>query len=382
MVEQEARIKRLREALTRNNVDLALILNPINVYYFTGTNQKSALTVDEDEAILYVFRDKERAKRETYVPCQPVNSLREIVGNISKKKVRVIGLEEDVLPVKMYKRIMSTIHCNPRDISPTILHIRSVKDREEIGKIKLAVEQVTSVLERVPGILREGIREIEAAAKLEYLLRKEGHDGYLDMRSWGDRMPNLVVLSSGSMVPGRISSVTVGPGFNRFSCVGSGRKKLRRGDVVWIDVSGRFEGYCCDVTRCYVMGEVNEDFEAGYEAIKEVYKRVISRIREGMDAKEIYREAVSFMEEAGYGENFMGLKEGRVPFIGHGVGLEIDEYPLLSGKSLSLKENMVIALEPKLVFPGYSGVGLESTVAVKRDCCEVLERINIELGVI
>ena len=88
----------------------------------------------------------------------------------------------------------------------------------------------------------------------------------------------------------------------------------------------------------------------------------------GIPAGHVYDMAMAFVEDSGYGSFFMGAEKQRIRFIGHGVGLELDEYPFLAkGQQLRLHENMVIALEPKLVFPGKGVVGVENTHVVTPD---------------
>ncbi|MCX8205262.1 MAG: Xaa-Pro peptidase family protein [Candidatus Nezhaarchaeota archaeon] len=372
----ERRLERLQGRLREIGVEAAAIMSAVNVYYFTGTAQRGVLIVPSTgEATLYVIRGFERALKEAYVKCVKVSGLGEVAEKLAS--LRRIGFEEDRLPVKLHRRLLGD--ATSIDISDGILELRKVKDGFEQRLLREAAKQCDLALQHAPEVLKEGASCAEITAELEKVLRREGHDGYLDMRSWGDHMPNLVVLPPGDVEPGRITAVSVGVGVSSACPVGSSRRKVGRGDVVWIDVSGRYMGYTSDVTRTFALGRPREEVVEAFRAVEEVYREVLKCLRAGVGTGEVYWRAVELVRRLGFIEGFMGRGDGKVQFIGHGVGLEVDEPPVVGRGDVALREGMALAIEPKIVGPGGWGVGLESTVIVHREACEVLDRAPTEL---
>jgi|Deesub1362A_J573_1020465.scaffolds.fasta_scaffold00192_15 Xaa-Pro aminopeptidase len=360
------RIRKLQESLRNKNLDGALLLYYKDVYYFTGTVQLSSLLITLDNAFLFVLKDRNRALQETDLQVIPVKSFREVLDYIKDLKIKKIGLEEDILPVQVFRRMTKTTDCESVNITPEILQIRAVKDEEEIENMRLAAKQSKKALEIVPEIVKEGMTELELSAALEYVMRISGHEGNLRMRDWNSNILNVFVLSSGSMIPGRLNTVVDGRGLSIPGGLGASRKKLRKGDVIWIDISGHYNGYVTDETRCYVLGRADESVYQAYEFIKEVYLQLKDELKDGNHSDEIYYGVVKLAEKRGYKKNFMGMPPNQVKFVGHGIGLELDEIPVISGYKAKLKENMTISVEPKLVFPDASGIGLESTFLVTK----------------
>ncbi len=365
--------------MRREGIDAALIMSPVNLYYLAGTAQRGTLIVPSSgEPQLFIVRWFERARIETPFKCLKAKELSSILSYVKELKAKVVGVEEEVLPAKLYRRLNGPWRLT--DVSEVILKMRMIKGPEELSLVERAARQCDEVLEEVPNVLAEGVSEVDAASQLERLLRLVGHDGYLNMRSWGDYMPNLVVLSPGSVKPSRLSSAGVGPGLSSACPVGSTPKKIKRGDVVWIDLSGRFKGYTADVTRTFVVGRAKPEVLEAFNAVSEIYRALVAEsLKPGVKCSEVYGRAINMARELGFEEGFMGRGEGKVPFVGHGLGLELDEPPTLGDNDLELRDNMVVAVEPKIVLPGYEGVGLESTVVIQGGGCKVLDRSPLEL---
>ncbi len=369
----EKRVEKLQELMEKNGISSALIMYHLNVYYFNSTTQRGVLHVPASgEPTFYVIRDFDRAKNESVFKCVEVGSFSEILKRIDG---RIVGVEEDLITVKLYRRIIAKF--DVVDISKDVLKLRSVKDGEEIRRIKEAAKMCCRALEIAPEVLKEGVREFEVAAKLEAELKSLGHDGYLETRSPGDFMPNVVVIAPGSAVPGRLSAVSAGTGMSSACSVGSGKRRIKRGDVVWIDIGGRVEGYCADVTRSFSVGKVGENVAEVYEALSEVYEKTLKSIREGVKVRNVYEKALQLASELGIGEFFMGLNS-KVRFVGHGIGLNVDELPVVGPFEDVIERNVTLAFEPKAVLPGFVGLGIESTLAVSEGA-KVLDEFPTEL---
>jgi Xaa-Pro aminopeptidase len=142
-------------------------------------------------------------------------------------------------------------------------------------------------------------------------------------------------------------------------------------------------GYISDHTRILALASLPEDLLAAHAAMLDIQSQIKAFARPGVTAGDVYDLGIRLAEEAGYGEYFMGAETNRIKFIGHGVGLELDEYPFLAqGQAMALVENMVIALEPKLIFPGRGVVGIENTHVVTPGGLKQLGRYPDEITIL
>ncbi|MFZ5563328.1 MAG: M24 family metallopeptidase, partial [Thermodesulfobacteriota bacterium] len=156
---------------------------------------------------------------------------------------------------------------------------------------------------------------------------------------------------------------------------GSSFAPIRAGEPVLMDMAFGFRGYLSDHTRIYAIDGLADDLLEAHNAMLEIQELVKKTARPGMTADSVYDLAAERVAELGYADNFMGAGEGRVRFVGHGVGIELDEYPVLAaGQKMVLEEGMVVAVEPKAVFPERGVVGIENTHVVTKTGLEQLGR--------
>jgi Xaa-Pro aminopeptidase len=142
---------------------------------------------------------------------------------------------------------------------------------------------------------------------------------------------------------------------------------VRRGEPVLLDWTGVFDGYVVDMTRIAVIGDLAPELERAFEVALSIQGEVAGALRPGATGEELWERARALAEEAGLADRFMGPRGDQARFVGHGVGLELDELPVLApGHEDPLVENQVVAIEPKFVFPGEGAVGIENTWLVTR----------------
>ncbi len=370
----QRRIEVLQERMMEKEIDVSLIMSPINIYYLSGTAQRGVMVLPSSgEATLYVSINPERAKTEAENMTVRSGGLKDAINEIKNSKI--VGLEEDVVPVTTYKQLYSYIY-ESENVSSLLFELRKIKDKFEIEYMKKAIKQVDETLSFAAETISEGMREFEASAILECQLKKLMHDGYVEIRDWRSKMPNIAVISL--IKQSMVNSVSAGPGLSRACPVGSGNKKLRKGDVVWIDITGRYNGYTVDITRTFTIGKASIRVIENFENLKEIYTEILKLTKKGAECHEIYERAMTLAKECNM-DGFMGRGFGKVKFIGHGIGLEMDEPPAITNSSEKLAENMTLALEPKVVLPGDWGVAIESTVVVQKSKCKVLEKTPVEI---
>ena len=370
--ELAGRIRQLQQALQEKGADAALIVQKTDLFYFSATSQQGYLYVPaEGEPLLMVFKDFDRARDESplaqVVPIGSPRKLPEILADYGFQSAAVLGLELDVLPVNLYFQYQKIFEDSEIiDVSTEIRLIRAVKSDYEVDCIRQAARGSDLVCARVSELLEEGKTELELAGELESYARSLGHQGIVRMRLWGSEMFYGHLLSGAEgAVPSYLASPTGGRGPSRVTGQGAGFNKIRRNEPVLVDYVFALNGYLSDHTRIFCLGELPDDLLAAHQAMLDIQEQVKEQARPGVASGDIYDLMLSVVEEKGYGEWFMGVGERRIRFTGHGIGLELDEFPFLAkGQKLPLEKNMIIALEPKLIIPGKGVVGIENTLQV------------------
>jgi len=381
------RISRLQSCLQESHTDLAWIQQKADLFYFTGTIQNGHLFVPaHGSPFILIHKNLERAAAESPLETLlPLHSPGEIPAVFRKLAIPIpgnIGLELDVLPANLYLSYQGLFEKSTlTDISPIIRRIRSVKSDYEIGLIRNAARLADAVLEGVASLLRPGITEVELAGKVEAHARQLGHQGIVRMRLWGSELFYGHLLSGpAAAVPSYLSSPTGGEGLSPAVAQGSGFRRIQRHEPVLVDYVFAFNGYLADCARIFSLGKLPEILLEGHRRMLELSAEIRRMARPGTVSGSLYDHAVAFAGTHGMGERFMGADAYRIRFIGHGVGLELDEYPFLAkGQTQVLENGMTLALEPKLIFPGLGVVGIENTHVVGPEGLESLNAFPEEI---
>jgi Xaa-Pro aminopeptidase len=241
-----------------------------------------------------------------------------------------------------------------------------VKTPYEVTQIREAAAILHKGYSEISGIIREGMTELEIDGHLSLIARREGHMGILRMRGWNQEMTYAHVLSgeSGATIS-FLNSPHGGHGNTPAMAQGASFRKIRKNEPIGIDYGAGVKGYVADQFRTFVIGELPQDLLEAHDLSLQIHHRFVKHARPGVPCSDLYHLALEEASTAGYGEVFMGFGEGQVKFVSHGLGLEIDEFPIIApGFVEKLAEGMVIALEPKFVFPGKGVVGLEDDYLV------------------
>lgn len=370
--ELDQRIRQLQQYLQQENINGALIAQKADLFYFTGTIQDAHLYVPADRfPILMVHKNFDRAREESalefVVPLNGLGRLAESIRHHNQTSPRRIGLEFDVLPVRNYltfQRLFQGVEWF--DISDAIRRIRSVKSPFEIERMAIAARLSDRLAAGMPDLIHEGMTEIELAGQIEAVARKLGHQGIVRMRLWGHELfYGHLMAGSSAAVGSYLASPTGGTGISPAVAQGPSFRKICRHEPVLLDYVFAYQGYLSDHTRIFALGDLPNELIQAHEAMQQIQSTIKKAARPGVLAGNLYARAVEMAKDLGYADHFMGTDDHRVRFIGHGVGIELDEYPFLAkGQQMVLKKGMTIALEPKLIFPGKGVVGVENTHVV------------------
>jgi Xaa-Pro aminopeptidase len=391
MSEIAGRIVALQALLRQGDVEAAIIRQNADLYYFTGTVQDAHLIIPAaGQPLFLVRRDVERALSQS--PIRPVASLKSmkelppaVASVCGASPAKRLGMELDVLPANSYFLYQGMFpESRIVDVSRLIRQIRMIKSEWEIGMMRKAAELARVVADAVPVALREGITELELSAELEMAARKAGHLGLLRLRAFNMDMHFGHVLSGPeAAVPSYADAPTGGTGLSPAFGQGPGERRIGRSEVVSIDVMMNYNGYLNDQTRNYCIGEPLPEVVEAYRTVQEMHALLREMAKPGVLTEDVYNRMVRHAEESGWAKVFMGHGEARVSFIGHGVGVEVDEYPFISkGRGMPLQEGMVFAFEPKIIIPDVGIAGLENTYLTTRDGVRSLNTASEELTIL
>jgi Xaa-Pro dipeptidase len=378
------RLKRFQDELALHGVDGALIVQKADLYYLTGTDQDAHLWVPAaGPPLLMVRKSLERAVEDAatrqIVPLRSLSQIPEhIQGNGGARGLARIGLEMDVVPVNrylIYQRLFP--EADLVDVSTTIRETRMIKSPYEISCITAAASMADAMYEQVPQFLKESEREIDLTGRIEAWYRSQGHPGVIPTRSFNhEPIYGQIIAGEAAAMPSNTAGPLGGKGLGRFFSHGASMEAIKPRTPVLIDYAASVEGYIADQTRIFSVGKLDETLVQAHEVALRIQDALCQKGRPGITAEALYDLALEIANAAGLADRFMGYPDP-VPFVGHGVGLELDELPVVGrGSSTLLTEGMVIALEPKFVFPGQGVVGIENTFVVTKDGMKKLNRFQ------
>ena len=368
------RMQRFRAGMDAENPgwELAVFFGRVNQYYFTGTMQDGLLLVPRDgEAVFCVRRSYERACAESLFPeIRPMKSFRDAVPFMPATPGRqTIHLETESVPLVLVQRFQKHFPCKEvAALDAQIARVRAAKSPYELAIMERCGEIHRRILEeRVPALLREGMSEAEFACDLYSMMVREGHQGIVRFGMFNvDIAVAQLGFGESSIYPtsfdGPGGCVGIGPAA---PVLGSRERRLRKGDLVFVDIGCGLDGYQTDKTLTYMFGQpLPDDVIAVHRQCVEIEQRLAALLRPGAIPSEIYATILGGLD-AEFLKNFMGFGSRRANFLGHGVGLQIDESPVIAeGFDEPLVAGMTLALEPKKGVAGGGMVGTENTFVV------------------
>lgn len=350
--------------------ELAAIFGRVSQYYFTGTMQDGLLLIPrEGEAVFCVRRSYERACRESLFPdIRPMKGFRDAAPVVPRARA-IIHVDTELVPVALLARFRKHFPCEEiGSLDRQLARPRAVKSPYELAIMERAGAIHRRILEEgVPPLLREGMSEAEFGCELFSLMVREGHQGIVRFGMFGvDIAVAQLGFGESSIHPtsfdGPGGCLGIGPAA---PVLGSRDRKLREGDLVFVDIGVAVDGYHTDKTMVYMFGKpLPDEVIATHKRCVEVLQQLASLIRPGAIPSDVYTTVIDGLD-SDFLENFMGFGDRRVNFLGHGVGLQIDELPVIAdGFDEPLAESMVLALEPKKGIAGVGMVGIEDTFII------------------
>ncbi len=330
-----------------SNIDAVLISSDVNRRYFTGMKSSAGfvLAFKEKAYLLIDFRYIEKAKS-VVTNCEVVlmTSVKKQVNELLKKhNAKVMAVESEVVTISElnnYKKCFEVSEIDTTDsLSKAIRDLRSVKSKEEIEKIQKAQKIAEKAFDNVLNFIKPGVTEKEIALQLDFYMLKNGAEAL--------SFETIALAGKRTSLPHGVPSDAV----------------VKDGDFVLMDYGAVFDGYHSDMTRTICVGKPSEEMKEVYEIVLKAQKEAISKICAGVKGCDMDKISRDIITKNGYGDYFGHS-------LGHGVGVEIHEFPNLSPMSeYKLKENNVVTVEPGIYIPEKFGVRIEDFVVVNKNGC-------------
>jgi len=383
MVQFQDRIKILQGKIQEEKLSAALLFYSRDILYYTGTAQPAYLVVLPEDYFLFLRSGLEFALNDTFIPKEKIRQERKL-ENIYRsvfpdsRMNKKIGTELDILPADQFYEYKEAFHgCEFVNVSSIILEQRKRKDASEIARIKKACEAVHMGHNAVFKTLKEGITELVLAAAVENAHRLAGHEGIFFIRQ-PDFFMSRGPISSGPnlfKISGVVYTIT-GVGLSPSVPAGPSRRSILTGDLVIVDIPTLVEGYHADQTRSYILGKANEKIKTLYNHLKEISDYLIQSIRPGLKCREIYKMAIEKSKELKVTDVFLNFGKGRKSrMIGHGVGLELNEPPILPLYDDSeVSDGYVVALDMHMMDENVGVVKLEDMILITDNGNEILTK--------
>jgi Xaa-Pro dipeptidase len=378
MNENLERVHRLQERLQKQQIDGCMITQNVDIYYFTGSMQAGYLFVpNEGAAVFFVRRSVVRAELESAVAVEALGSFRSFGERLASlyrsvfdtavlRKVK-LAAEFDVLPVQQLKRLETVLpQVEWVDGSMIIRELRMIKSPNEIGHIREAGRIINLAFEDTLNKLHIGMTELELMSHIEWFVRQQGHIGIMRMRGYNQEViTGMVGAGESAATPTYFDGPAGGLGLTAASPQSASRRPIAANEPILMDIGCCIDGYLIDQTRTVVIGTLPDDLLQAYELSEQIIRSVESRLVPGAVSEQLYMHSLQMAHAAGLDGHFMGYGDDQVKFLGHGIGLEIDELPVLAkGFSYPLQPGMAIAIEPKFTFPGRGVVGIENSYVI------------------
>lgn len=363
------RIGRLRgAAVAAGRTGALLIVDNAMLYYLTGRVYSGWAFIPVDEnvnPVWFVRRPVELTGKDVVEVRKPeeIPSRLEALG-ISLPEA--VGLEMDALPYSTITRLQAVFPgAESYTASPIVAAARSVKTPLEISMMERSGVIHTAVYHKIPSLFSPGMTDFELDVAIEHLSRLEGCLGQFRIagKSMEFFMGN-VLTGENADAPSPYDFALGGKGMDPSLPVGASGEEIKPGTTVSVDVNGDYTGYMTDMTRVFSYGDIPSEAKAAHECSLAIHREFRRMAVPGTKASDIYEMAARLAREAGFERYFMGHRQ-KAGFCGHGVGIEINETPVIAPRSRDiLQAGNAIAMEPKFVIPHVGAVGIENTYIV------------------
>lgn len=373
--ELQLRLGRLRDNMEDAGCDSVLISDNANIYYLTGRVFAGYVYYNAaDREPYYIVRRPNNLQGGRMMHLGRFNELIDLLTTSTEiTRPKHLGIELNYLSYNSARRLLDALEGKMSVVngSPIMRASRSVKTACEQDLMRESGLRHERVYSRIPHIFQPGMTDIELQIEVERQSRLEdclgifrinGHDMEIFMGN--------VITGENADYPTPYDFAMGGAGLDPSLPVGADGSIIEPGHTVMVDVNGNFTGYMTDMSRCYAPESpagLNQKLLDAHQLSIDIVHTLTDMARPGVAARDLYEKAIEMVRKAGMTDYFMGHRQ-QAAFVCHGVGIEINESPVISPRSRDiLQGGNTLALEPKFVIPGYGPAGIENTIIVKND---------------
>ena len=333
------RIKKLRLKMSEKSIDAMLVTSRSNVFYLSGFSGTSGDLIITHDA-MYILCDSrytEQASQQS--PLFDVVNIKDGIYSVINKIIEYhiisrMGAEDRELTFAVFQGMKNALKTELLPVGDMVSHMREIKDENELLLLEKAAAIGDLAYEAAIRTIKPGVSEIEVAAEVEYVMRKNG--------ATAPSFETIIASGENSSKPHAIAS----------------QRKIQSGDLVVMDFGCIYQGYCSDMTRTVAVGDISVPQKNTYNALLYTQKKMVNLIKNGMTCKDVDKISRDILESLGYSKYFTHS-------LGHGVGIDIHEMPNLSPKcDKRLLPGMVVTIEPGVYFDGLFGIRIEDTVEI------------------
>jgi len=342
------RLKVVRNRLKKSRIKSFLVTKPVNVTFVTGFSGDDSWALITDTAVYLLTDSRYTEQAAAQCPsCEIIQRRGTMVSALAqllkqRKLLRTMAVE-NTISLDAFESLKKHTKVRLKIVPDLVESVRSIKDKTEVAAITAAARIAAKSLRQTLKYIKPGITENELAGWLDFQIRKANAS---------NSFPTIVAFGPNASHPHHQPT----------------RRKLRKNDTVLIDFGARYNGYCSDITRCFVVGKPNSFYKKVYAAVQEAQAAALKMIKPGVTVKKVdsaAREVISKYDLPVYGHG-----------TGHGIGLEIHEKPVISPLSKAkLRIGMVFTVEPAVYIPGKLGIRIEDNILVTKAGYKVLSNI-------
>lgn len=361
-----ARIIKIQQHLNAQGIDAMLIGDNANKFYLSGRVYNGYAYISAQSDIIHFVRRPVGLESKNISYIHKPENISEILESKGLPTPQSLAIELDTTPYSAVQRIAKIFpKASIVNGSAIMRQVRSVKTTYEIEALKQSGVKHAKAYSVIPQLYKQGMTDLELQVEIERVSRLEGCLG--EFRISGDSMEiymGNVICGDNADAPSPYDFAMGGAGIHPSLPVGCNGTKIISGMAIMVDVNGNYTGYMTDMTRVFSYGDLDELSLKAHECSRRICRELSTMGKPGIEAKALYDRAIDIVSEEGLTDLFMGHRQ-KAGFIGHGVGIEVNELPVIAPRSRDvLTEGNVIALEPKFVIPGIGAVGVENTYIV------------------
>jgi Xaa-Pro aminopeptidase len=370
--ELQTRWQKIQQKIKAEQADGCLISTNVNLLYALGRVINGyAYLPAEGDALVFIRRPEGFSENNYFY----ISRLEQAVDILKEKGIappQKLLVESGEMTHEDWLRVQKALQAQEMRNATTLLRqVRSIKTPYEIEQVRESARLQSLAYTQIPTLYRSGMTDHEFSVEIERNARLLGNLGIF--RIFGQSMEifmGSVLAGENAAAPSPYDFALGGAGMSSVLPIGHSGKPLQQGNSVMVDVNGNYTGYISDLTRTFSIGKLPKEAYFAHDVAIEIQNRLAEMGKAGAVCEDLYLESLRIADRHGLSNCFMGLSQ-KAKFVGHGIGLVINELPVLANKAKDvLQENMTIAVEPKFIINGVGAVGVEDTFIVHKNGME------------